>query len=35
MTCLDEDEPCLDSPENRESPTSPTALYQMKAMMHK
>ena len=35
MTCPSEVEPCLDTLENRESPTSPTALYQTKATMHK
>lgn len=35
MTCLEGDELCLAILESRESPTSPIALYQMKAMMHK
>jgi hypothetical protein len=35
MTCLEEDESCLDILESQENPTSRTALYQTKAMMHK
>jgi len=35
MTCLGEDESCLDILESQESPTSPNAHYQTKAMTHK
>jgi hypothetical protein len=35
MTCLGEDESCLDILESQENLTSPNAHYQMKAMMHK
>ena len=35
MTCLEEDESCLDNLESQESPTNPNAHYQMKATMHK